>query len=192
MNIDIRPLSEELLEDFLEFFDRDAFSDNPEWEGCYCCFYHIGNDAEWMESTAESNRNTSIDLIKRGEMRGYLAYCDGRPIGWCNVNDKLSFPRLMRNGEISGDDDKNTASVVCFVVSCAYRRKGIASLLLDRLCREYSQKGYEYLEAYPVKGEQTSARHYHGPFEMYERAGFEIFRELEKAYVVRKSLNAVK
>ena len=41
MSVIIKSLGPELTDDFLYFFDNLAFSDNPEWAGCYCHFYHF-------------------------------------------------------------------------------------------------------------------------------------------------------
>ena len=65
MNLIIKELKPDLLEDFLHFFDNVAFSNNPEWGGCYCHFYHFpGNMEEWGKATKDQNRNATISLIK--------------------------------------------------------------------------------------------------------------------------------
>ena len=38
LQIEVRELKPELLQDYLRFFDQ-AFSDFPHWAGCYCGFY---------------------------------------------------------------------------------------------------------------------------------------------------------
>jgi len=40
VQISICKLTYELLDDWLSYFDKDAFSDNDEWCGCYCMCYH--------------------------------------------------------------------------------------------------------------------------------------------------------
>ena len=46
-------LTPELLDDFLNFFDHDAFADNPVWFGCYCMYYHfMGTVEEWDKRSA--------------------------------------------------------------------------------------------------------------------------------------------
>lgn len=40
MEISVCKLTHELLDDWLSYFDKDAFSDNDEWCGCYCRCYH--------------------------------------------------------------------------------------------------------------------------------------------------------
>ena len=71
----IRELTSELLDDFLNFFDHDAFADNPAWFGCYCMYYHFtGTVEEWDKRSASENREAISTLIKRGEAHGLLAY----------------------------------------------------------------------------------------------------------------------
>lgn len=54
---DIRELSPDLLEDYLDFFDHAAFADNPEWAACYCYFPHAPHATQkWNEQAAEHNR----------------------------------------------------------------------------------------------------------------------------------------
>ena len=91
MDIIIKNLTPDSLEDFLNFFDNIAFSDNPDWAGCYCHFYHFpGTMEQWGEVTKERNRNATIDLIKEKRMAGLLAFVNKKPVGWCNFNFSFS------------------------------------------------------------------------------------------------------
>lgn len=188
MNITVAPISSENLKDFLYFFGEVAFKDNKDWSGCYCYFYHFaGNDEEWVKRTGEDNRLSAIKSIKEGLMNGYLAYLNGKPIGWCNVNDKSNYSRLLLNKEL-GDAEGKIASIVCFNIAPDYRKQGVASKLLNKICAVYSEKGYEYIEAYPRRDVLTSALHYHGPLSMYLKKGFIIYKNLTDYDVVRKKL----
>ena len=81
MDVKIKPLAPDLLDDFLHFFDNIAFSDNPEWKGCYCHFYHFAGDMEqWEKATKEQNRNSTITLIKEKKMKGLLAFVNNEPV----------------------------------------------------------------------------------------------------------------
>jgi hypothetical protein len=87
MNIDIKPLDVDTLQDFLYFFDNMVFEEHPDWSVCYCYSFHfVGTGMEW--NNGEKNRSSVIELIESKHMRGYLAYQDRTPIGWCNANDK--------------------------------------------------------------------------------------------------------
>lgn len=130
-NISIKPLSKELLNDFFDFFNNEAFCDNPEWAGCYCLYYHFGNDQEWQSRTIADNKKTAGEMIIQGKLKGYLAYMDGKVVGWCNVNDTGSFERLDCYSEIRQDMHGKCCSIVCFIISPQHRGKGIASRLLQ-------------------------------------------------------------
>lgn len=189
MEVIIKPISEELIDDFLHFFDNIAFTDNKDWSGCYCYFYHFdGSDDEWERQIGEDNRQSAVKLIQEGKMRGYLAYLDGEPIGWCNVNDKINYSRLVSDKELWDEKEEKICSIVCFIIAPEYRRKGVASQILYTICNDYSKRGYKYVEAYPRKGELTSAEHYHGPLSMYLKNGFLLYKSFNRYDIVRKKL----
>jgi ribosomal protein S18 acetylase RimI-like enzyme len=195
MNITIKPLSEALIPDFLNFFDNIAFTDNPEWSGCYCYYYHESCPPDqWMKRGAAANREDAQKLIQAGTLRGYLAFdpSTNQPMGWINVNDKGNYPRLATNPDFidtdSGTVGLKIAAIVCYVIAPNYRRQGIATQLLARAIADYTGQGYDYLEAYPAKGAKTDAHLYHGPVPMYEEAGFTIYRELKNFDILRKKL----
>ena len=189
MSITIKPLQPELIEDFLNFFDNVAFTDNPDWDKCYCHFYHFnGTGKKFQKTTAEQNRNASRQLILSRDMYGYLVYKDEKPIGWCNANMKEKFSKLMLGKKIVKSSGGKTASIVCFIIAPGNRKQGIARQLLKTACSDYSSKNYDIIEAYPRKGELTEAQHYHGPLSLYESEGFTIHEELIDFYIVRKSL----
>lgn len=185
MGLTIKPLAPALADDFFKFFDDTAFADNPDWSHCYCCFYHIC-DPGWEQRTASQNREFAQKAIGSGLMNGYLAYADGEPIGWVNAGDRASFKRLKDEPLPGG---QRVFSVVCFVIAHAHRRQGIATALLQAAIDDAKGK-YDFIEAYPLKGEQTAAFHYHGPLSMYEKAGFEVAGEAEEYWVVRRRVSS--
>jgi uncharacterized protein YndB with AHSA1/START domain/GNAT superfamily N-acetyltransferase len=186
---EIRPLSPALREDYLGFFDRDAFRDNPAWAECYCLFYQFaGSAAEWSARTAAENRAEVSGLIGGGQTQGYLAYVDGRPVGWCHATELRRLPGLEGRLEFAIVGDEKLGVIVCFVIAAPYRRKGIARALLDAACAGFRERGLAYAEAYPVKGPKSDASAYHGPLSMYLEAGFEPVREEGHYVVVRKAL----
>lgn len=189
MEIEIKSLSAKTLDDFLFFFDDVAFTDNPEWASCYCLFFHFpGSLEEWMSRKKEDNRNDAVNFIREGRMQGYLAYFDDSPIGWCNVNSKNHFAALARDEELKTTDDDSIASIVCFLVAPGFRNKSVAGRLLKRVCEDYKDKGYQYLEAYPRTRAKSAAENYHGPLSLYIKHGFEVFKEYKNYRIVRKKL----
>lgn len=185
----IRELTPELLDDYLKFFDNGAFADNPAWAGCYCMYYHFsGTDEEWDVRTASENRATISNLIRNGQAHGLLAYVDGKPVGWCKAAPRLALPKLNLHKDLQVDDADRVGSIVCFVISKPYRGRGIARRLLDAACDVLARRGFAFAEAYPRKHAESEADNYPGPLKMYLAAGFTIFREVDKRFIVRKPL----
>jgi GNAT superfamily N-acetyltransferase len=189
MNIEIRSVGPQLLEDYLDFFDNTAFTDNHEWAGCYCCFYLIDHTREdWDTRTAEQNRRSVTDLIAGGDMHGYLAYVEGKVAGWCHAGPKTCFPALMESEELLDADLARTGSIVCFNVDPAQRRRGISAALLAAACEGFVALGLEVVEAYPRPEASGDSANYHGPLRMYLQSGFVTHRQFPTYQVVRKAL----
>ena len=187
MDLIIKTLKPDLLDDFLYFFDEKAFVDNPNWASCYCQFYHFaGLRKEWSKRTREQNRKSSIELISSGKMQGFLAYENNIPVGWCNVNSKRNYSFIPFKENL--DDQTKVASIVCFLIDPSHRKSGIAKKLLQEAYQYYRDKKYDYIESYPVKGDKSDTNNYHGPYSLYLSEGFSLYKELSKIYVMRKNL----
>jgi ribosomal protein S18 acetylase RimI-like enzyme len=182
----IKSLGPELLEDYLYFFDNANYTDKPDWTKCYCYSFHFtGEASEWNK---EKNRAAVIGLIREGGMKGYLAYSDDKPVGWCNANDRNNFQRLLKYYDLVSKPGEKVCSIVCFLIHPDYRKKGISKAFLDMIAREYSSLNYDFLEAYPGKDRSSSAHYYKGNLNLYEKAGFFIEKELDNYCIVRKGL----
>lgn len=182
----VRALAPERVDDFLGFFDRDAFMDNPIWASCYCMAYHIPDSENWEARTAEQNRADKAELIVRGEAHGVLAYDGDRVIGWCHAAPRSSLPgvaALAQPGE-----PETVGAIVCFVIAAPYRRQGVAARLLEAACDRLRELGMTEVQAAPPKQPISDARAYHGPLSLYLNAGFERVQETDDIVVVRKSL----
>jgi GNAT superfamily N-acetyltransferase len=193
MDIEIRPLTPALLDDFLFFFENVAFSDHPEWSECYCTHFHWDAklESDWKRSGGtKRGRDYAMEFIRSGVMQGYLAYREGEIVGWCNANEKSNFGNLVERAELwdGADRDAKVKAVVCFVVAPGMRGKGIATRLLERACRDAVSAGYDYMEAYPCRGETDEYTNHHGPFALYEKCGFSLYKDLGRDSIVRKRL----
>lgn len=187
MNITIKSLSPDLLDDFLFFFDHVVFTDHPDWSVCYCYSFHFtGSKEEW---NGKNNRSSVIQLISEKKMTGYLAFVGGEPVGWCNVNNRLNYQRLLKYYELSDIQNANVCAIVCFLVRPEFRRRGVAQKLLDQIIIDYAYRDYDYVEAYPGKNKLSCEDQYMGPLGLYKKNGFKILNEHGGYYVVRKYLN---
>ena len=67
LEIEVRELSPRLLDDYLKFFDA-AFSDFPDWAGCYCSFYDtLGNEWHSHAKAGPEHRAARVERIRSGK-----------------------------------------------------------------------------------------------------------------------------
>ena len=188
-DLSVRRLDPSLLDDWLDFFDREAFADNPDWSGCYCQWFHVDHECEeWDARTPADNRRASIRMIGAGQLRGYLAYADGRPVGWCQAAPRLLIPNITNDADLAAEDEDEVGSIVCFVVAAAFRKQGVATRLLEAACVGFREEGLRIAEAYPSLTASGDAPNYHGPLALYLRAGFKPHRSLSTVVIVRRGL----
>ena len=185
MDIEIKSLTKDLKDDYLYLFDNMVHKENPDWSKCYCNDYHFLGDVETC--TREISREMIIDRINVNELHGYLVFENNKPIGWCNANNRLNYQRLLRDFELIDNTDDKACSIVCFLIHPDYRRQGISQKLLEKIIKDYSNIDYDYLEAYPRKG-KSGENNFKGPMELYKRNDFQMHKEYDYYYVMRKRL----
>jgi len=197
MDVTVKKLTSKLGRDYIEFFDNNAFSDGSDFAGCYCTWYNWTDDLEKERSQCSEEmrkcfkKELAKKYIQHGLLQGYLAYLDGKVVGWCNVNDRGNYDRINEKNRPDLWDDFVVAdrvkSIVCFVVAPNMRGKGIATTLLKTLCADAKIDNYSYIEAYPSVG-GFKELNYHGPISMYEKLGFILQDNTTGETVVRKYL----
>jgi GNAT superfamily N-acetyltransferase len=194
-NIEIRKLSPDLAEDYVHFFDTTPHDDNVDAHKCYCVCW-CNDDCEGKDfSTAEKRREYALKYVRGENIQGYLAYSGNKVIGWCNANTKAdclkcaSWRRQMSYVPIEeSDSGLKVKSVFCFVIAPEMRRKGIATLLLERVCDDAAKEGFDFVEAYPYKESSYMSSDFGGYVEMYKKCGFYVYLETDQGLVMRKRL----
>ena len=209
--IRIEKLTPDLLEDYLDFFDHRAFSDGSPFYPCYCNAFNMSKERIQNEFFRQSEidgggsegwkyalRTSAVRMVENGEVQGYLAYDGKTAVGWCNANDRLSYYRVgeFDLSDVPQDEPRvdfqrkgEVKSIVCFEICPEYRGKGIATLLLERVCRDAKEDGYFFVEAYPMKNESMNGLAFTGPKRLYEKAGFVVAAQRDGMYIMRKQLN---
>ena len=127
---------------------------------CYCVWWssedYEGRD---LASSVENRRDYAVQCIKHGRIQGYLAYCDGKAIGWCNANTKTDclgsycWRRFM--GAIPTEDPASgvkVKSIFCFAIAPEMQRHGIAARLVERVCSECRR----YLHSWTYPNRESS------------------------------------
>lgn len=190
-NLIIKKLMPDLADDFLDFFDNRAFTDNPEWKECYCCFDRVADDAVWERNSGAENRQMAEALIKNNLMHGFLAYNSNKVVGWCSADDLQALPRLEKAFSGAGFDASGAMAVSCFLIEASHRRKGIASKLLNFAIHSAALDGYSQILARPKLDHLPLQRkydqeNYHGPFQLFEKAGFSRIDNDDSFVLMRK------
>lgn len=192
--ITIHPVTEDRLDDWMRFFDHDAFVGKPEWAACYCLEPHrypsdnveLPDVLPWRE-----NRAAMADRLRHGGAFGYLAYVDGSPAGWVNASIRVDYGDHFRSVDPSGPDPEEVIGITCFVIAPPYRRHGVAAALLDRVIADASGRGVSWVEAYPFnQPDQTDAGYFRGLRSMYQERGFEQVEVRSRDTVVRRRVTA--
>lgn len=70
--------------------------------------------------------------------------------------------------------------------------KRITTRLLERVCKDAAEDGFEFVEAYVDKVLNDADEDFRGYLAMYEKCGFIKYAEREGRVVVRKVLNCNK
>jgi ribosomal protein S18 acetylase RimI-like enzyme len=188
-DIEVHDVTPERIAEYHSFFDDFAFRDYPAWQSCYCMETHrTQSDEEWAGRTAGDNRRDMTNMINRREVTALFAYVDGKPVGWCNYGESTRLAGVMHRFGLKAPEQEGVGSVACFVIAAQYRGHGVASRLLDAAVDRLRQRGLKAVEAYPSRAEDSAQGNYRGPLSMYMRAGFEVFREVERHTFVRKTL----
>ena len=182
--VTIEPVMPDHLEDWLAFFDHDAFVDRPWIAACYCLEQHAPMPPPSIGGWRE-NRATMARRFEDGTAYGYLAFVGGRPAGW--VNAALRGDQVYA---LARPEDATTITVSCFSIAPPYRAHGLQANLLDRVIADAPARGATRIEAYPyaekVANDVEGA--FRGTRSLFEARGFVTVKDLGTAWVVRLTL----
>ncbi|MCA8972540.1 MAG: GNAT family N-acetyltransferase [Planctomycetes bacterium] len=193
----VAPMTKELADDWIDFFDHRAFEDNAAWSGCYCRVFEFPHETEsWDEACANNaNRDVMAAAANAGDVQGFLAYDDDVVVGWCRSGVRTMF-RRGHSGvrETPPEGDSSTLCTVCFVVAPTHRRRGVARALLTAACEQAGRDGLAAVEGYALKELPTDrelppeAELFRGPRGLYAHLGFDVAGETDRYWIMRKTL----
>jgi len=198
MNIEIRKLIPDLAEDYACFFDTTHHWGSDDTR-CYCitwCSDNVYNNggAHWYASP-EERRSHGIRRVRDGDIQGYLAYLDGKVVGWCNANTKTDLQACVEYLRTYGGVPMEACRagekiklISCFAIAPKVLRMGVATQLLAYVCHDAVNEGFDFVEAFPNKTLSDATKDHRGPLAMYEKCGFTKCAEQEGKVVVRKTL----
>jgi GNAT superfamily N-acetyltransferase len=163
------PLTLDRWEDLEELFgERGACA------GCWCMWWRLKR-SEFDKQKGAKNKAALKRMVKSGQVPGILGYSKGKPVGWCSVGPRETYPALERSRVLKRIDDKPVWSVVCLFIARPFRRKGVSVEMLKRAVDFAKKNGAEIVEGYPVqpkKGSWPDAFLYVGLPSAFKKAGF--------------------
>lgn len=186
MDIIIKKLTPELTDDYVRFFDTTPHATGKEEHRCYCVWWSSADIEKESYATVEERRELAVKYINSNNIQGYLAYEGEKVVGWCNANTKpdcyISFCWKRFMGAVHKDSPSvKVKSVFCFAIAPDMRGKGIAGLLLQRVCEDAKKDGFDFVEAYPNKEFINTELDFMGPVKLYEKLGFTVLYEMDSS-----------
>jgi GNAT superfamily N-acetyltransferase len=174
---------------------EDLFGERGACGGCWCMWWRLTR-SQFDRQKGNKNKLALKKIVNSGEVPGILAYAAGKPIAWCSLGPKETYPTLERSrilkrivenpalripqgGEQSrtteGGNDKPVWSIVCLFVAKPERNKGVSIKRL-RAAVDYAKKnGAKIVEGYPLepkKGRYPDAFIWTGHVSAFQKAGF--------------------
>jgi GNAT superfamily N-acetyltransferase len=136
-----------------------VFGTRGDTSRCQCQHYKIPSK-EWRSVPVEERAfrlrdQTDCGHPESGTTTGLVAYVDDQPAGWCAVEPRSEYPRLLTMpipwaGRTEDTSDDSVWAVTCFVTRAGFRRQGV-SRVLARACVDFArERGARALEAYPM------------------------------------------
>ncbi|PJJ63882.1 GNAT family N-acetyltransferase [Compostimonas suwonensis] len=161
---------------------EQVFGTRGDASRCWCQWFKMPASG-WDAATSDTCRNDfrrQVDTLRPSP--GVIAYLGDEPVGWCAVEPRTGYPRLLQSTVVKSsperEDDSTVWAVTCFVVRVGFRKRGIGGELLARAVEHARDNGARLVEGYPVdtaaRTAASSAELYHGTLSLFEKAGFTI------------------
>jgi GNAT superfamily N-acetyltransferase len=167
---------------------------------CWCQRYKMQPKESWASVGSEAlaarlRSQTDWGCPGSGTASGLVAYLDEEPAGWCAVEPRTAYPRLLRTtrvpweGRAEDKADDGVWAVTCFVTRTGFRRRGISRALAQAAVGFARERGARALEGYPMignPGEGVLVEHHVGSRGIFAAAGFaEVGRPTLRRVVMR-------
>ena len=124
---------------------------------CWCQRYKMQPRESWASVGAEElafrlREQTDCDHPRSRSTSGLVAYVDDEPVGWCAVEPRSQYARLLRNtrvpweGRSEDKTDDGVWAVTCFVTRAGFRRRRIMYALARGAVEFARRRGARALE----------------------------------------------
>jgi GNAT superfamily N-acetyltransferase len=191
--ISVVPANEASWDDLQTVFGRRG---DP--SRCHCQRFKMRPGESWASVGAEElafrlRAQADCGHPESATTSGLVAYLDGEPVGWCAVEPRTAYPRLLRSnrvpweGRTEDKTDDGVWAVTCFVTRTGFRRRGVSRALARAAVDFARQRGARALEGYPMTTKDVLLGELHvGTRAMFAAAGFtEVSRPSRRRVVMR-------
>ena len=168
---------------------------------CQCQRYKMSPGESWSSVGVEElahrlRKQTDCGHPGSDTTSGLVAYLDGDPVGWCAVEPRTAYPRLLLKTRVAWtgrDEDKaddTVWAVTCFVTRAGFRHRGVTYALARAAVDFARERGARALEGYPMltePGKEITWGELHvGSRNVFAAAGFrEVSHPTPRRFVVR-------
>jgi len=193
LDLTIVPANETSWEDL-----QAVFGTRGEPARCWCQRYKMSPGESWRSVGAARlasrlREQSRCGHAGAGATSGLVAYHEGEPVGWCAVEPRTAYPRLLLKnrvpweGRAEDKSDESIWAVTCFVTRTGFRRRGVASALARAAVDFARRGGARALEGYPMTTKEALLGELHvGTVGMFAAAGFvEVSRPTIRRVVMR-------
>jgi GNAT superfamily N-acetyltransferase len=168
---------------------------------CHCQRYKMQPRESWASVGAEElafrlRTQTDCGHPESGATSGLVAYLDGVAAGWCAVEPRTAYPRLLLKtrvpweGRAEDKTDDSVWAVTCILARKGFRRRGISRALVRAAVDFARERGARALEGYPMVSSSFQGILLHelhvGTRSVFADAGFrEVVRPSVRRVVMR-------
>lgn len=178
---------------------RAVFGTHGEAAGCACQWFKFQR-RDWralsrQQRTELQREQTNCDHPQASTTSGLVAYLGDTPAGWCAVEPRSQYVRLLSAripwaGRDESKDDEGVWAVTCFVTRVGFRRRGVGRALAEATVAYAKERGATAVEGYPIVVEPdqefTWGELFVGSWTMFAAAGYrEVSRPTARRAVMR-------
>ncbi|HEY7401411.1 MAG TPA: GNAT family N-acetyltransferase [Actinomycetota bacterium] len=177
---------------------RAVFGTRGDPSRCFCQRYKMAPGESWASVGAEElaarlREQTECGHPRSSSTSGLVAFLDGKPVGWCAVEPRPAYARMLRSMRVPWDGrsedkhDEGVWAVTCFVTRAGHRKRGITHALARAAVDLARERGARALEGYPITTKDVILSELHvGTIGAFEAAGFtEVARPSLRRVVMR-------